>query len=134
MRKSLYEISTGLVFNVLLLDDNSEYTPPEGFAVGPEAEIGDTIVDGVTVPQALPEVPPVAPDPQTIIRNAYIQLSATLQDKYESLLIAGAFHLERGNLSAVARKFAQAQAEMDANDPEEVAFFQVVQQALNLGA
>lgn len=36
MRKTIIEIATGNVVNIILLNEGSEWTPEEGHAVGPD--------------------------------------------------------------------------------------------------
>lgn len=56
MRAALIEVATGIVVNVIVVDE--DFVPPDGFIVVPSdtASIGDSYVDGEFFPPA-PEVP-----------------------------------------------------------------------------
>lgn len=90
MHKTIIENATGLVVNVIELDDDSEWAPDEGYAIGPDGgNIGDTLIEGVYKrPDPTPEPPPTIGDYKLAIQ-AHIDAVARAKDYDSGISLAG---------------------------------------------
>lgn len=76
---ALIKQSDNIIYNIIELDNPTNYTPPEGFDLVKiiEGGIGWRYVDGEAIPPSQPE-PPVPAIPATVsMRQARLQLLAT---------------------------------------------------------
>lgn len=82
MRYAMINISTGIVENVIEVDSDSDYTPPDGYEIelSDTANIGDTYADGVFTPP-----PPPVPTPEQVLAANTLQQASLMYMQPQAL-------------------------------------------------
>lgn len=88
MRAALVD-ANGLVVNTIVISEGASYAPPDGLTVivpNEPASIGDSIVNGVVIPQ--PEPPPIVPTKVTPLQARRALRAAELIDAVNAAVAA----------------------------------------------
>jgi hypothetical protein len=109
MRRSIYDTLTGQVVNSILLEDEAEYIPEEGYSLGPDADIGDSIINGEVIKPVVE--PPISPPPTLLdqLTAIFTVLPLEAQAQFGPLAAAVFLFLDQNNPLAAQLVIQNAQ-------------------------
>lgn len=106
MRKSVVDTASGLVVNVVELEE--DFALPDGYEFGPDAEIGDSIVNGEVIKPPPPEVEPVPLTLTQELEALFVSLPLELQAALGPLAATVDLFMSKNNPAAAKLVIAGA--------------------------